>query len=205
MTSRIAVRLGSLTEGVESVLVNNGNTNLQLGSGVGGAIRKACGPAYQTQVLELLQKEHGGPLAPGEVFITHAGTHLRAKYVAHVAVMDYRKGYGTAPDPTIDLIRTALERLWNAVEALPGDGKHSVALCSLGAGTGNLGVIEPNRAAAETLKAHWESHPHSRIEKVVFYGYREPEEDAIAKEVARHFPELVQHLSTGLQRALQRP
>lgn len=87
----VALKQGSLTDGDETLLVNASNTNLQLGSGVSGAIRKACGTTFQAALDELLEKR-GGPLEPGDVVLTNAGAHRRARYIAHVAVMDYRGG-----------------------------------------------------------------------------------------------------------------
>ena len=45
---------GSLTDGAETVLVNASNTNCELGSGVSGAIRRACGLGYQEHIMAAL-------------------------------------------------------------------------------------------------------------------------------------------------------
>ena len=87
---RIFIKEGSLTDGDESVLVNASNTNAQLGTGVSAAIRQACGKGYQEKIFAALEEKFHGPMKPGEVLLTDAGTHPRAAWVAHVAVMDYR-------------------------------------------------------------------------------------------------------------------
>lgn len=187
---RVLIKQGSLTDGDESVLVNASNTNAQLGTGVSAAIRQACGKGYQEKLLAELQRQFRGPMRPGQVMLTDAGAHPRAKWVAHVAVMDYREGFNGSSFPTVDTIRTACEQLWDVVETIPGGEKQSVAMVALGAGTGNLGVAEPIRIAAETLKAHVAIHRNTRIERVSFYGFQLPEYVAMAHVLAGHFPEV---------------
>lgn len=191
---KVTIRQGSLTDGDESVLVNASNTNAQLGTGVSAAIHQACGQGYQEQVLALLEHQFHGPMMPGQVLLTHAGTHPRAGWVAHVAVMDYRAGHTAHSHPTLDTIRTGCERLWDVVETIPGEGSQSVAMVALGAGTGNLGVAEPTRIAAQTLKAHLALHPNTRIERVTFYGLQLPDYLAVAHVLAVEFPEVKEQL-----------
>lgn len=195
MPLRVSIAQGSLTDGDALVLVNASNTNAQLGTGVSAAIRAACGPGYQKHLGEELQRQKGGPMAPGDVLVTDAGTHPSAKWVAHVAVMDYRTADFGAAVPTLDRIRMACERLWDAVETVPGEGPLSVAMVALGAGTGGLGVREPTRIAAETLKAHVAIFKATRLAQVTFYGYQLNEFLAMAEVLAKHWPEVLDGLS----------
>ena len=187
---KVIIKQGSLTDGDETVLVNASNTNAQLGTGVSAAIRQACGKGYQEQVLAALEHEFHGPMQPGQVLLTDAGTHPRARWVAHVAVMDYREGHTAKSAPTLDTIRAGCERLWDVVEHLPGEGAQSVAMVALGAGTGNLGVSEPIRIASHTLKAHLAKFPGTRLERVTFYGFQLPDYIAVAHVLALEFPEV---------------
>lgn len=182
---RVELREGSLTEGTETVLVNASNTNAELGSGVSAAIRQACGKGYQQAVFDELQRVFHGPMEPGEVLLTHAGSAPHAKWVAHVAVMDYREGFTGGSFPTLERIEQACQRLWPKLDALPG-GPHSVAMVALGAGTGNLGVVEPIKVAARTLLAAQPRH----LERVCFYGYSLPEYVAAAGALVEFFPEV---------------
>lgn len=195
---KVLIKQGSLTDGDESVLVNASNTNAQLGTGVSAAIRQACGKGYQEKLLAELERQFQGPMKPGQVMLTDAGTHPRAKWVAHVAVMDYRQGFNGSSFPTVDTIRTACEQLWDVVEGI-GD-QQSVAMVALGAGTGNLGVAEPIRIAAETLKAHVAIHRDTRIERVTFYGFQMPEYVAMAHVLASHYPEVKAQLPPEVQK-----
>lgn len=182
----ITVRQGSVTDADVDVLVNASNTLLKLGSGVSAAIRGACGAGYQDFLngeLARLSTGHGG-LEPGAVVVTHAGTHPRARFVAHVAVMDYRDTIlPRGPDEA--RIRLGSENLWQAIEALPLDDV-AVGMVALGAGTGNLGVRLPTDIACETLQAHLARGP-SKIRQVVFHGFSMLEYVNVLDAVSRHF------------------
>jgi O-acetyl-ADP-ribose deacetylase (regulator of RNase III) len=180
----VALAQGSLTDGDEDVLVNASNTNAALGTGVSGAIAAACGgAAYQTYLFAELARQHGGAMEPGQVMVTKAGKHPRARWVAHVAVMDYRARFTARSFPTLDLIRASCTRLWDAIAALE-DRPLSIAMVALGAGTGQLGVTGPTEAACATLAAE----PRPAIGRVVFYGFDLVEYLAIARVVTQHFP-----------------
>jgi O-acetyl-ADP-ribose deacetylase (regulator of RNase III) len=204
--TRVTLEQGSLTDGHELVLINASNTNAQLGSGVSGAIRHACGPKFQGHVLEALKAKYGGPMAPGQLLMTDAGAHPRAKFVAHLAVMDYRNGFGSQSMPTLETIRTCCENLWSELERLqpPAGQPLTVAMVALGAGTGNLGVIEPTRITAETLTEHLRLVRTSRIAQVTFYGYLPHEYAAMAKVLLGYFPEVVTGLSAEVKGFIER-
>jgi len=179
---RITVVRGSLTDGKETLLVNASNTNVALGTGVSGAIRRACGEGYQEHIEALLHASHGGPMDPGNVLITDAGEHPTARWVAHVAVMDYRRGFTGQSFPTLEVIRRCCTNLWKAVAELPEDV--TVAMVGLGAGTGQLGVRKPTEIACETLLAR----APARVTGVTFYGFTLPEFLAMVATVTRFFP-----------------
>ncbi len=192
--------MGSLTDGPEVVLVNASNTNAQLGSGVSGAIREACGPGFQKVLEAALLEAFGGPMAPGEVLMTHAGHHPTAKWVAHVAVMDYRGGFTADSMPTLELVQAGCERLWAKLETL--GAPVTVAMVALGAGTGNLGVLEPTRLAAQTLVDHLAKNPGSRVTGVTFYGYLLHEYLAMARVLRGFFPEIEASFSEEVRQAI---
>jgi O-acetyl-ADP-ribose deacetylase (regulator of RNase III) len=196
----VSLALGSLTDGPETVLINASNTNAQLGSGVSGAIRVACGPGYQKVLDAALLEAFGGPMAPGEVLVTHAGNHPTAKWVAHVAVMDYREGFTADSMPTLELVQAGCERLWGKLEVL-GESV-TVAMVALGAGTGNLSVLEPTRIAAQTLVDHLAKTPDSRLSGVRFYGYLLHEYLAMARVLRGFFPEVEASFSDEVRQAI---
>ena len=190
MPTTVEVRRGSLTDGNETVLVNASNTEVALGYGVSAAIRSACGPGYQDAIQEQLESVHGGSMEPGDVLVTDAGTHPRARFVAHVAVMDYRPGAGRiAQNPTRERIERACEHLWDEIERLPGDEPHSVAMVALGAGVGGLGVRAPTEIACTTLAAHLARTAATRIAHVAFYAWSLPDHININEAVLAQFPD----------------
>jgi O-acetyl-ADP-ribose deacetylase (regulator of RNase III) len=204
MPVQVALTRGSLTDGPETVLVNASNTNCALGTGVSAALSRACGPRFQEQIQLELQRKFNGTMMPGQVLITHAGKHPRAKWVAHVAVMDYRKGFSGNSFPSVETIRTGCEQLWDAIETLPERTPVSVAMVALGGGTGSLGIREPIRIAAETLKAHEAIHRDTRISQVVFYGYLEQEYFAMAEVLIQMFPQIGASLPRDVLESLAR-
>jgi O-acetyl-ADP-ribose deacetylase (regulator of RNase III) len=152
------------------VLINASNTIGRLGSGVSAAIRVACGPGFQN-VIDASLESRGGTVEPGDVWITTAGSHPRARYVAHVAVMDYRDDSTAPRGPDEHRIHRGCTHLWNALDALPYERPLSIGMVALGAGTGALGVRMPTEVAVRTLLAHVAAHPTTCIASVVFHGY----------------------------------
>jgi O-acetyl-ADP-ribose deacetylase (regulator of RNase III) len=80
MKEKILIQKGDITEMKVDAIVNAANTDLILGAGVAGAIRRKGGPTIQKEC-----NEHG-PVALGEAAITGAG-NLPACYVIHAASM----------------------------------------------------------------------------------------------------------------------
>src|SRR5919201_1975853 len=81
---RIEIRQGDITEQPEvEAIVNAANTELVLGAGVAGAIRRKGG--------EIIDREgqRQAPIRLGEAAVTTAGG-LPQKYVIHAAGMGYR-------------------------------------------------------------------------------------------------------------------
>jgi len=204
MPPRIEVVQGSLTDGDELVLVNASNTNAMLGSGVSGAIRRACGgDAYQQHLFDELKRQKSGPMFPGDVMLTDAGSHPKAKWVAHVAVMDYREGFRGESAPDLGRIRLGCERLWDALDTLP-ERQLSVAMVALGTGTGGLGLRDSVKVSAETLKAHCAIFAASKIARVRFYGFATQEYVAMAAELMTHFPEVKATLPADVRAIAER-
>ncbi len=196
---KVRVAQGSLTEGNETLLVNASNTNVLLGSGVSGAIRRACGPEYQEHIARALRETYGGPMEPGQVLVTDAGAHATARWVVHAAVMDYREGFRGTSFPTLDTIRHCCTNIVQAIDALPEPV--TVAWVALGAGTGQLGVREPTRIACETLLAH----PTPRILGVTFYGFDLLEYAAVADVVSRSFPDVLETIEPEVRKLFEAP
>jgi O-acetyl-ADP-ribose deacetylase (regulator of RNase III) len=199
---QVTVQQGSIADADADVLVNASNTILRLGSGVSAAIRASCGRGFQEELDALLAARHPGGLEPGAVVITGAGTHRRARWVAHVAVMDYRDRPDAQPLPTLARIERGTRALWQQVESLPSPAV-SVAIVALGAGTGGLGLRDSVEIACRTLQAHLEAHPASRITHVTFVAWALHEHANTIAVVHRHFPQDLAALDPDLRRLVE--
>ena len=80
MIDRIHFLKGDITAMDVDAVVNAANTDLQLGSGVAGAIRTHGGPAIQEEC------DRAGPIPLGGAAVTTGG-RLKALYVIHAASM----------------------------------------------------------------------------------------------------------------------
>ncbi len=80
MPTKIRFAKGDITDLAVDAIVNAANTDLILGAGVAGAIRRKGGPRVEEAC------ERVGPIALGEAAVTTGGT-LKAYYVIHAASM----------------------------------------------------------------------------------------------------------------------
>jgi O-acetyl-ADP-ribose deacetylase (regulator of RNase III) len=190
---KVGVVQGSVTQGNETLLVNASNTNVALGSGVSAAIRGACGAGYQEEIRRDLSRVYGGPMSPGQVLMTGAGAHPRARWVAHAAVMDYREGFTGRSFPTLEVIEACCANLLRSVEELPE--AVTIGMVALGAGTGQLGVRDPTRLVCEALRAY----RGSKILGCTFYGFEMFEYAAVADVVCEHFPEVLETIPSDVR------
>jgi O-acetyl-ADP-ribose deacetylase (regulator of RNase III) len=151
--SALALRKGDLTEASVDAIVNAANSDLILGGGVAGAIRKKGGPSIQAECDKL------GPIPIGEAAITGAGK-LPARYVIHAASM--RLGGGTSAAALRDSTRNSLRR---AVER----GLKSIAFPAIGTGIAGF----PIERCAAVMLAEIRDHlrgatPLEHVEIVLF-------------------------------------
>src|SRR5712692_1489806 len=80
MPTKIYFQKGDITDMAVDAIVNAANTDLILGAGVAGAIRRKGGSRIEVDC------ERIGPIALGEAAVT-AGGNLKAHYVIHAASM----------------------------------------------------------------------------------------------------------------------
>lgn len=154
MSGRIELAMGDITEADVEAIVNAANTDLVLGAGVAGAIRRRGGKAVQDACDRL------APIPLGESVRTTGG-ELPQPHVIHAAVMAWS---GAASEESIrDCTRSALR------VAAEG-GIRSVAFPALGTGVGGF----PLRRCAEVMLAEAQAFldgdpgPVERIRFVLF-------------------------------------
>lgn len=154
MPGAVRIVQGDIARESVDAIVNAANTDLLLGGGVAGAIRRAGGPSIQEECNRLR------PVGLGEAAATGAG-RLSAKYVIHAAVMHL--GGSASLENSEAALRASLQLaddLLPAPTSLSGvqAGKKagSLAVPALGCGIGGLTVEEAAprfvQAAQEFLK-----------------------------------------------------
>jgi len=154
MPTRLEAVVGDITVADTEAIVNAANSQLWMGGGVAGAIKRAAGDEVQDEAVAQ------GPIEPGESVITSAG-RLPApiRWIVHAATM--------GPDlvTSEDYIRQATA---SALAVAARAGARSIAFTALGTGVGGFAldraaevmVEEARRALAEGLS----------IERIVFVG-----------------------------------
>ena len=131
---KIVIKQGDITEETTDAIVNAANTELMLGSGVAGAIRRKGGESIQTEC-----NAHG-PVPLGEAAITGGGD-LKAKHVIHAASMG-RGGPLTTEQSLRDSVRNSLLRAHE-------NGLRSIAFPAIGTGVAGF----PTDRCAEIMLA----------------------------------------------------
>lgn len=138
IAEKIVIRQGDLTESDCDAIVNAANSDLQLGGGVAGAIRRKGGPAIQRECDAI------GSIPVGTAAITTGG-ELRARHVIHAASM--RLG-GRA---TAEALRNSTAF---ALRLAARHGLRSIAFPAVGTGIAGF----PMRECAEIMLAEAAEH-----------------------------------------------
>jgi O-acetyl-ADP-ribose deacetylase (regulator of RNase III) len=136
--SKVSLRQGDLTEAEVDAIVNAANNDLQLGSGVAGAIRRKGGPKIQAECDRI------GPIAIGEAATTTGGK-LKARHVIHAASM--RLGGATSEQNLRASTRNSLRR---AAEL----GIESIAFPAIGTGIAGFPMDRCAQVMLEEVRAH---------------------------------------------------
>ena len=161
---KIEIRQGDITEQPDiGAIVNAANTDLQLGAGVAGAIRRKGGAIIDEE------GQRQAPIRLGEAAVTTAGT-LPNKYVIHAAAMGYRpeddlvpKKPGTAS--SAEIIRAATLNSLRRAEELQ---LRSIAFPALATGVARFPVEECAEVMITAARDYAAEHPASSIELAVF-------------------------------------
>ena len=166
---RIEIRQGDITDQPDiDAIVNAANTDLVLGSGVAGAIRRKGGGIIDEE------GQRQAPIRLGEAAVTAAG-NLPNKFVIHAAAMGYRaedrlvpKKPGTAS--SAEIIRdTTINSLKRADELK----LKSIAFPALATGVAAFPVDECADAMITAVRDYAKSHPDGTVELAVFVLFTE--------------------------------
>ena len=166
---KIEIRQGDITEQPDvDAIVNAANTDLVLGAGVAGAIRRKGGDVIDEE------GQRQGPIRLGDAVVTTAGA-LPNRYVIHAAAMGYRaedrrvpKKPGTGSSAEI-IRRATLESLARAEELT----LESIAFPALATGVAAFPVDECAEVMIGAARAYAAVHPATTLTRVVFVLFSE--------------------------------
>jgi O-acetyl-ADP-ribose deacetylase (regulator of RNase III) len=153
MQPKIYIMKGDITDMAVDAIVNAANTDLLLGAGVAGAIRRKGGPRIQEECDRL------APIALGGTAVTTGG-NLKALYVIHAASM--RLGGRTRADSLRLATRNTLERAEE--KALK-----SIAFPAIGTGVAGFPIEECARIMITEVLDHLKAR--TSLEKIYFVLY----------------------------------
>lgn len=153
MSTRIHFHKGDITEMAVDAIVNAANTDLALGAGVAGAIRRKGGPRIQEECDRI------GPIDLGGAAVTTGG-NLKALYVIHAASM--RLGGRTTADSLRQSVRNTLERAEEKAFK-------SIAFPAIGTGVAGFPMEEYARIMIEEVQNHLKSR--TSLEDIYFVLY----------------------------------
>ena len=166
---QILIRQGDITSQPDvDAIVNAANTDLVLGSGVAGAIRRKGGDQIDQEARAQ------GPIRLGEAAITSAG-RLPNKFVIHAAAMGYRPEDEAVPKAPGSLSSAAIIRDATLNSLRLADDRHleSIAFPALAAGVAAFPVDQCARTMIGAVREYERAHPQSSIQHVVFVLFGE--------------------------------
>lgn len=161
---KIEIRQGDITDQPDvDAIVNAANTDLMLGAGVAGAIRRKGGNIIDEEGRKK------APIRLGEAAVTTAGS-LPNKYVIHAAAMGYRPEDDLVPkkpgtESSAEIIRDATTSSLRRAEELK---LKSIAFPALATGVAGFPVDECAEVMITAARDYASQHPDSSIELVVF-------------------------------------
>jgi len=141
---QVKVAKGELADQAVDAIVNPGNSEGSMRSGIGERIRQAGGDAIESEAME------AAPIAIGAALLTTAGK-LSAKHVIHVPIMNNPKSGSTSEE-----VRRATRA---ALVAAAARSLASIAMPAIGTFGEGVPLDEMARAIVEEIRAHKKPNP----------------------------------------------
>ena len=151
--SRIQIVIGDITDETGDAIVNAANTDLYLGGGVAGAIKRKGGLSIQAEC------DAHGPIGLGEAALTNGG-RLPAKQVIHAAVMR------PSGAPNAKSIR---EATLNALRIASEQRFKMVSFPALGTGIGGFSMVESAEIMLAETCGFLSDRPYPEFVRFVLY------------------------------------
>lgn len=155
---------GDITEQDTDAIVNAANSQLILGGGVAGAIRRKGGPSIQQ---ECHQK---APIPVGGAVLTGAG-NLKARYVIHAVGPQMGEG-----DEDRKLRRAAL----SCLQVADAHRLQSIAFCAISTGIFGYPIDRCARILLKTAAEFLQNNPQTTLQRLVFCLYDRSAYDVFA-------------------------
>ena len=164
----LAVERGDITDAEVDAVVNAANSELWMGAGVAGAMKRKGGVVIEEEALRQ------GPIDVGEAVLTVAG-NLPATHVIHAATMG--KDLKTDPEKIAAATRSTL--------ALAEKHKmESIAFPALGSGVGGVPPAQSAEVIVSTVVQHV-TRGQSSLQKVLFVLYQDEAYKAFTDTLTR--------------------
>jgi O-acetyl-ADP-ribose deacetylase len=167
----LTVERGDITDAEVDAVVNAANSELWMGTGVAGSMKRKGGVVIEEEALRQ------GPIEIGEAVLTVAG-NLPATHVIHAATMG--KDLKTDPEKIAAATRSTL--------ALAEKHKmESIAFPALGSGVGGVPPAQSADAILSTVVQHV-ARGNSTLQKVLFVLYQDEAYKAFTDALKRLSP-----------------
>jgi O-acetyl-ADP-ribose deacetylase (regulator of RNase III) len=151
-SATIELMVGDITRVDVEAIVNAANSELWMGGGVAGAIKRAAGPIVEQEAMTQ------GPIQPGQAVATSAGALSPPnRWVIHAATM------GPDLQTSEELVRSATASAFAKAAEI---GATSIAVPAMGTGVGRFPI---ERAATVMMKeAKKAAQSGGSLERIVF-------------------------------------
>ena len=161
---QIEVRHGDIADQPDlEAVVNAANTELWMGSGVAGALKRRGGRVVEEQAVAQ------GPIRLGDAVLTTGGG-LPNRFVIHCAAMGYRTQDEAVPkrpgtSSSAEIIASCVRR---ALELADANAIRSIGFPALATGIGGFPVRECAEVMVGAVREYAQRVPETRVERVAF-------------------------------------
>ncbi len=167
--TRLEIVPGDITELPVDAIVNAANSELWMGAGVAGAIKRAGGEGIEREAVAQ------GPIKVGEAVATTAGDLKVVKWVIHAAVM--------GPD-----LKTSADAVAKATRSTLGIadkcGARSLAIPAFGTGVGGFPIYQCASIMMAEVVRYVHDHPRTGIRQIMFSVYSDAAKAAFKNAMA---------------------
>lgn len=167
---RVRVVTGDITKLKTDAIVNPANSQMFMGGGVAGAIKRAGGAEIEAEALRQ------APVKVGDALATKAG-RLQARFVIHAPTM-------TRPAMRIKE-KNVQQSMRGALQCAENLKISSLAFPGLGTGVGGLSMETAAYIMMQELKKHLEEP--TKLKEVAFVGYNEESSEEFKKALLKIF------------------